>query len=412
MWFDLADVDASTVPPTPSVVALNACLSNLANESSPRRLCKLVWFVLTFASGAERQLTVCYGTSDDVGTRINYRLAAYPPTVQLFLFMLGPIVLVMTTLFDMRNVVNWLALVMPRVAVRLANSGVASTVCLIFVKYCSVMMPRWMERWSRSCIGRVARRIATRCGRQDEVPADDASAAASAMCWRSLNPIAVHTEVRFFHPAVHVLSWLYFAMFFWILPISIVGMACFFPVFVVVGAAAEVVRRCLLWLRDWLKHRTMLLVSSVAPHDRSEDEEFTAAILRETTQFRGDAAADSPLLAWNVSASRGRDLATAMLFAVGVLKFIADQILPTIALVLSIQTALNYVVLAFCRGHLLIGTCAYYHFADPWWWTIVMVDYESRSLTCLLYTLINDFGRMAAAAGLKWQILSGALPFA
>ena len=179
MWFDVSDVDASAVSATPSIAALTACLRHLENEASPRRLCELVWFVLTFANGAGRQLTVCYGTSRSVGARVNHRLASYPPTVRLLLYMLGPVALaglevagelddyfgpglpafakmyfILYNLFPSARFAysalrgGWLwfpsfsVLRLLRVAVRLANSGVPSTVCLIFVKYCSVMMPR------------------------------------------------------------------------------------------------------------------------------------------------------------------------------------------------------------------------------------------------------------------------------
>ena len=89
-----------------------------------------------------------------------------------------------------------------------------------------------------------------RCG--NEVPVGDPLSATGSSWWRlsTQDPIAVYTAIRFYHPGVHVLSWLYFEMLFWILPISVLGMACFFPVFVVAGAIVGVFRRFLLWLRD------------------------------------------------------------------------------------------------------------------------------------------------------------------
>ena len=103
---------------------------------------------------------------------------------------------------------------------------------------------------------------------------------------------------------------------------------------------------------------------------------------------------------------------TMQLVAVGVLKFIAHQALPTIALVLSIQTALNYVVLALDSGHLAVLTYVFFYFADPWWWNVIKVEYESRSLDCLASTIKKEFSDSTHDVGHMWQIISAALPFA
>ena len=182
VWFDVHDVDVSAVSATPSVAALNACLRNLDLETSPRRLCELVWFVLTFGTDAERQLTVCYGTSHNVGARGNYRLqrihqlcscscswSARRPVgrhrslctfrqrhaCRVVLHSESSAFYILTHPESIVHAISQLSkdqseLLIFRVAVRLANSGVACTVCLIFVKYCSVMMPRMVERVKRA----------------------------------------------------------------------------------------------------------------------------------------------------------------------------------------------------------------------------------------------------------------------
>ena len=430
---------------TPSVTALTACLRHLDNEPSPKRLCELVRIVLMFASGAQRQLTVCYGTSPNVGARVNYRLAAYPPTAQLLLFMVSPVFLIVAIVLDETPSFNWMSAtayvpfpwlrmfaafcdftrasttLVLRVAVRLANSGVASTVCLIFVKYCSVMKPRWMARWSRSGTGCVAHRM-TRL--RDAAGFPRKVAPFDDLGWQKLlpeDPIAVYTAIRFYHPAVHVVSWLYFAMLFWILPNSLVGMACFFPVFMGAGIVAGAFRRCLLWLREWLKRRTTLLVSRASQlrgheHARREDvieSPDTAAMLNDATRSPHYASTSSFHAASDaVNAASAGPNATTHLVAVGVLKFIADQALPTIALVLSIQTALNYIVLALYSGHLVWQTEVYYDLGDPWWWNVVKVEYESRSVTCLASTIKKELSDGTQDVGHMWQIISAVVPFA
>ena len=101
-----------------------------------------------------------------------------------------------------------------------------------------------------------------------------------------------------------------------------------------------------------------------------------------------------------------------MLVAVGVLRFIADQALPTIVLVLSIQTALNYVVLALYGGHLISQSVVYYELGDHWWWSVIKLEYQSRSLACLVYTIRQELFADSQDAGHMWQILSAAVPFA
>ena len=173
----------------------------------------------------------------------------------------------------------------------------------------------------------------------------------TAATWRSRpseNPIAIYTAVRFYHPGVHMLSWLYFATLFWILPISLVGTVTFLPVFTAAMVAAGIFQRCLLWLRDALKRR----LSNLAPSTRDRQTDAlggTVAILLAVQVPHYDAATSLHAAVDTNSTSVPR-ATTFHLVAVGVLKCIADQALPTIVLVLTIQTALNYVVLAFYSG--------------------------------------------------------------
>ena len=242
----------------------------------------------------------------------------------------------------------------------------------------------------------------------------DCACAADAAPWMSLlteDPIAVHTEVRFYHPAVHVLSWLYFATLFWILPISIVGMALFFPVFVVAGIAAGAFRRCVLWVRDRHKRPLSRTVLTRRENDIIDDP-HTAAILRDAVQILHHHESAGVANTSRRTMVDANDVTTTHLVWVGVLKFIADQALPTILLVLSLQTALNYVVLALYSGHLGIRTPVIFYLGDPWWWNVVKVEYESRSVACLLSTIAEEFSDGTQDVGHMWQIISAVVPFA
>ena len=142
---------------------------------------------------------------------------------------------------------------------------------------------------------------------------------------------------------------------------------------------------------------------------------------------------------------RGSRRRVFLLIALAVLKFVADQALPTFILLLSIQTGVNYVVLTLYSGHIVPrsmidyalartdgGTAVVWAVTAPshvppyqiggthdgwwsWWSSVVQVEFQSRSVGCLLYTItkdkLSDVGH-EADAGHVWQIISAALPFA
>ena len=157
----------------------------------------------------------------------------------------------------------------------------------------------------------------------------------------------------------------------------------------------------------------------------------------------GDAFSATPQIGTGLG-SRRRVL---LLIVLAVLKFVADQALPTMILLLSIQTALNYVVLTVYSGHvvprhMMDYTLPYGSFPSgamvstggppshvpsyqignardtqwwSWWSSVVQVEFQSRSVGCLLYTItkdvLTDFGQ-EADVGHFWQIISAVVPFA
>ena len=303
-WFDLDHLDISHIVCSlrngADAINVTKLTHYIALESSSDislpRLCRLAWDVLRCcmavdSSSRQRHFVVAYGSSDKISTRINVRLSTYPGTAQLALYTASATLLLAVAVAvawaqrgtnassSQRRV--WL------VAIRMVNSGVASSVCLIFVKYMALMLPRCRTaagKWRRMlarvvpcrarCLSHAV--VGTRVGGVDATtfhegkndPGIQTAFATVDVNPETFDPVAVHNQVRFLHAKVHVVSWTLFGCVFWVLPIAFVGIVLFFPVFLLGMMTSVLLRRCFLALRRVAKRR---LRSQMILHERSAD---------------------------------------------------------------------------------------------------------------------------------------------
>ena len=357
-------------------------------------------------------------SSSSLAKRINHGILMFPSDIQLVLYIAGALLHLGMILMGLRathgqnSLVSYLSdpLTVAMVVIfRFANGSTVATMCLMLIKYIAVKI-KFSAFWSRH---KAAYKRWTRMPQKSAIQQANCSTMASVMIKEEEGlseidpplsteepPSDVSKSVlqailrrRFELGKVSILMAVYIAIFSPVLIVAAIG-AILYPIItigMILGCVASQ------FLARGLQHITS---TRRRWNSKQRVADFSAEDLEEEMKSSGDSVAPS-IGAAAVAATAAAALApaqTASQIFGGVVNFLVTEELPALFLAATVQATVDYALFR-------------YQYPTLTYWEIVAVDFNSRSITCMMSTLRTVFSDDAEKFSRDAQFLTASVPF-